>query len=89
MFRGERNKREACVLLWRMGADGLYSFCWFFGFSAVEEPSESLLAFADDNDLTIHHLGLQEGNNPWDPLTVDCVMDAVQVSFIHIKRKIR
>lgn len=47
--------------------------------AAVEEPSESLLAFADDNDLTIHHLGLQEGNNPWDPLTVDCVMDAVQV----------
>ncbi|KAI5785588.1 putative tyrosine phosphatase family protein [Peziza echinospora] len=45
---------------------------------AVEEPSESLLTFADENDLTIHHLGLQEGNNPWDPLTVDCVVDAVQ-----------
>ena len=28
---------------------------------AVEEPNESLLAFADDNELTIHHLGIAEG----------------------------
>ena len=55
------------------------------GLLAVEEPSESLLAFADDNDLTIHHLGLQEGNNPWDPLTLDCVMDAVQVSVPNVR----
>jgi hypothetical protein len=27
----------------------------------VEEPNESLLAFADDNELTIHHLGIAEG----------------------------
>jgi len=44
---------------------------------AVEEPNESVLAFADENELTIHHLGLAEGGNPWDPLTEQCVIDAL------------
>ncbi|KAI9821776.1 MAG: tyrosine-protein phosphatase required for protection against superoxide stress (By similarity) [Pycnora praestabilis] len=44
---------------------------------AVEEPNEALLAFADENELTVHHLGLAEGGNPWDPLTEQCVVDAL------------
>ncbi|KZF23120.1 putative tyrosine-protein phosphatase OCA1 [Xylona heveae TC161] len=44
---------------------------------AVEEPNEMVLAFADENELTIHHMGLAEGGNPWDPLTEQCVLDAL------------
>ena len=46
---------------------------------AVEEPSEPLLAFADEHSLTIHHLGIaEEGvSNPWDPLTEACISEAV------------
>ncbi|KAI9829860.1 MAG: hypothetical protein M1819_005958 [Sarea resinae] len=43
----------------------------------VEEPNEAMLAFADENELTMHHLGIAEGGNPWDPLTEQCVIDAL------------
>jgi hypothetical protein len=47
---------------------------------AVEEPQENFLAWADENDITIHHLGIQEGRDIWDPmLTEDCVVDALNV----------
>jgi tyrosine-protein phosphatase OCA1 len=49
------------------------------GSLAVEEPNEAVLSWADENDLTLHHLGLQEGATPWDALRIDCIADALQV----------
>ena len=55
---------------------GLSAIIWL----AVEEPQENFLAWADENDITIHHMGIQEGRDIWDPmLTEDCVVDALNV----------
>jgi tyrosine-protein phosphatase OCA1 len=50
---------------------------------SVDEPSDPLLSFADEHDLTIHHLGLSEdeGSNPWDPLTDKSIQTAV--AYMH------
>ncbi|KAL7268068.1 hypothetical protein RUND412_009325 [Rhizina undulata] len=45
---------------------------------AVEEPNEALLAWADENDLTIHHVGLQDNTAPWDGLTLEGIAEALQ-----------
>ncbi|KAI9675922.1 MAG: tyrosine-protein phosphatase required for protection against superoxide stress (By similarity) [Trizodia sp. TS-e1964] len=45
---------------------------------AVEEPNEPLLRFAAEKEVTIHHLGIVEDGNPWDPLTELCVVDALR-----------
>ena len=55
---------------------GLSAVIWL----AVEEPQENFLAWADENEITIHHMGIQEGRDIWDPmLTEDCVVDALNV----------
>lgn len=46
---------------------------------AVEEPDETLLGWLDDNNLTLYHLGLQEGGAPWDAITVESITDALEV----------
>lgn len=47
---------------------------------AVEDPSDRFLAFADDNEIEFHHLGLvTEGSNPWDQLTEDSIIEALRV----------
>ncbi|RPB10530.1 protein-tyrosine phosphatase [Morchella conica CCBAS932] len=45
---------------------------------AVEEPDETLLGWLDDNNLTLYHLGLQEGGAPWDAITVESITDALE-----------
>lgn len=46
---------------------------------AAEDPKDSFLAFADDNDIAFEHLGLlAEGANPWDDLTdytIKCALE--------------
>jgi len=55
---------------------GLKTIIWL----AAEEPQETFLAWADENDITIRHMGIQEGRDIWDPmLTEDCVVDALNV----------
>ncbi|KAA8917499.1 hypothetical protein TRICI_000365 [Trichomonascus ciferrii] len=47
---------------------------------AVEDPSDSFLAFADDREITFHHLGLvTEGANPWDQLTESSIVAALDI----------
>lgn len=47
---------------------------------AVEDPSDSFLAFADDQEITFHHLGLvTEGANPWDQLTESSIVAALDI----------
>lgn len=47
--------------------------------TAVEEPNEALLGWVDDKDITLYHLGLQEGGAPWDAITVESITDALEV----------
>lgn len=45
---------------------------------AVEDPSEALLAYVDENDIEFEHLGLlNDGSNPWDPLTENAITEAL------------
>lgn len=47
---------------------------------AVEDPSDALIAFADDNDIDVRHLGVvTEGSNPWDQLTERSIVAALDV----------
>ncbi|KAG5365826.1 putative tyrosine-protein phosphatase OCA1 [Yarrowia sp. B02] len=47
---------------------------------AVEDPSDNFLAFADDHEIVVHHLGLvTEGTNPWDQLTESSIVAALQI----------
>lgn len=47
---------------------------------AVEDPSDNFLAFADDHEIIVHHLGLvTEGTNPWDQLTESSIVAALQI----------
>ncbi|ODQ66438.1 hypothetical protein NADFUDRAFT_22779 [Nadsonia fulvescens var. elongata DSM 6958] len=47
---------------------------------AVEDPSDEFLAFVDDNEITLNHLGLvTEGSNPWDQLTETSIVAALQI----------
>ena len=47
---------------------------------AVEDPSDSFLSFADDHEITFHHLGLvTEGSNPWDQLTESSIINALEI----------
>lgn len=47
---------------------------------AVEDPSDAMIAFADDHGITVHHLGvLTEGSNPWDQLTESSIIKALNL----------
>lgn len=47
---------------------------------AVEDPSDRFLNWADDNEITFHHLGLvTEGANPWDQLTESSITAALDI----------
>lgn len=55
---------------------GLKTIVWL----AVEDPSDAFLAFADDNEIEFHHLGLvTEGGNPWDQLTESSIVAALNI----------
>ncbi|CAN6618400.1 putative tyrosine-protein phosphatase Oca1p [Trichomonascus vanleenenianus] len=55
---------------------GLKTILWL----AVEDPSDRFLAFADDHEITFHHLGLvTEGSNPWDQLTESSILAALDI----------
>lgn len=47
---------------------------------AVEDPSDAIIAFADDNDIDVRHLGVvTEGSNPWDQLTESSIVTALNI----------
>lgn len=47
---------------------------------AVEDPSDALIAFADDYDIDVRHLGVvTEGSNPWDQLTESSIVTALNL----------
>lgn len=70
-----RSGQPSSINLAFLSTLGLKTVVWL----AVEEPNEQLLAFADDNDIEIHHMGISEGGNPWDPLTEQLVLDALAI----------
>lgn len=47
---------------------------------AVEDPSDAIIAFADDHDINVRHLGVvTEGSNPWDQLTESSIVTALNI----------
>lgn len=47
---------------------------------AVEDPSDAMIGFADDEDIDVRHLGVvTEGSNPWDQLTENSIVTALNI----------
>lgn len=49
-------------------------------FLAPEEPSQRLLDFIDDQDISLHHLGVSSlSTNAWDPISEEIVLEAAEL----------
>ncbi|RKO98186.1 hypothetical protein CXG81DRAFT_29280 [Caulochytrium protostelioides] len=46
---------------------------------APEEPSERFLNFVDDQEIHLHHLGASASINPWDPISEEIVLEALEL----------
>lgn len=46
---------------------------------APEEPNQGVLSFIDDQDIEFYHLGLNNASNPWDPISEDVVVEALEL----------
>ncbi|KAJ1969298.1 tyrosine-protein phosphatase required for protection against superoxide stress (By similarity) [Dimargaris xerosporica] len=54
---------------------GLKHIIWL----APEEPSQSFLNFTDDQEIEVHHLGVFDAANAWEPVTEDIVLQALEL----------
>ncbi|TPX38325.1 hypothetical protein SmJEL517_g00110 [Synchytrium microbalum] len=48
-------------------------------FLAQEEPTPRFLNFLDDQEIQLHHLGLNTSSNAWDPITEEVVLEALEL----------
>jgi tyrosine-protein phosphatase OCA1 len=46
---------------------------------APEEPNPSFMEFLDDQNITLHHLGVTSSINAWDPITEEIVLAALDI----------
>ena len=46
---------------------------------APEDPTQRLLNFIDDQDITLHHLGSNSMVNAWDPVSEQTVLEAAHL----------
>lgn len=55
---------------------GIKAIVWL----AVEDPSDQLLDFVDDNDIRLEHLGvISAGSKPWDPMSDAAITEALNI----------
>ncbi|KAJ3089430.1 tyrosine-protein phosphatase required for protection against superoxide stress (By similarity) [Quaeritorhiza haematococci] len=48
-------------------------------FLAPEEPNARLLNFIDDQEIQLHHLGINSSVNAWDPISEEVVLEALEL----------
>lgn len=59
-----------------MGLLGIKTIIWL----AVEDPSDQLLDFVDENDIRFEHLGvITAGSKPWDPISDSVIKEALEI----------
>ncbi|KAJ1642388.1 tyrosine-protein phosphatase required for protection against superoxide stress (By similarity) [Dispira simplex] len=54
---------------------GLKHIIWL----APEEPNQSFNNFVDDQDIELHHLGVLNPVNAWEPVTEEVVINALEL----------
>ncbi|KAI9090972.1 protein-tyrosine phosphatase [Phlyctochytrium arcticum] len=48
-------------------------------FLAPEEPNQRFCNFIEDQEIQLHHLGINVSANAWDPISEDVVLEALEL----------
>ena len=47
-------------------------------FLAPDDPSPRFMDFIDDHNIELYHLGYNQANNNWDPISEEIVLEALE-----------